>query len=134
MNALDELFEECGTTTEMAQLRDAAIAELAKLRAELDGHITAEHKYLRLNVEFHNSNAQLRAKSEADDAAFDYMVELVGALNEALDEATEVIKPFAEQGIIANDWPLPDSALVCQISFPDCKAAAVWYEEHKEVT
>lgn len=36
MSAIDELFEECGETLEIALLRDQAAAELAQLREDLD--------------------------------------------------------------------------------------------------
>ena len=35
----------------------------------------------------------------------------------------KAIEPFAKLGNMSNDWPLPDSALICNVPFLDCKNA-----------
>jgi hypothetical protein len=69
MGELDRVLHDCKVYGEDPQtfstvMVNNAIAELTQLRADLDGAISQQHKYLRLNVEFHNHNVQLRAENE----------------------------------------------------------------------
>jgi hypothetical protein len=54
----------------------------------------------------------------------------LAAKTEAVEELLKTIEPFAGFGNMPNDWPLPDSALICNVPLPDCKNALRVFEKY----
>jgi hypothetical protein len=57
---------------------------------------------------------------------------LIAALQAEHIEAQKVIGLFAKAGNIPNDWPLTDDSLICQIPYPQCKAASAWMDTYAD--